>query len=78
VAVHVFSLSGRGQNRLSMSHSAQATVERTAVANSSSSPGTGHSGTPRSPRSAMERGQAARVGPSSLPLGQSHSQASKP
>jgi hypothetical protein len=44
VAVHVFSLSGWGQNRLSISHSPQATVERTAVANSPSSPGTGHSG----------------------------------
>jgi hypothetical protein len=44
VAMHVFSLSGRGQNRLSRSHSAQATVERTVVANSPSSPGTGHSG----------------------------------
>jgi hypothetical protein len=44
VVVLVFLLNGQGQNRLFMSHFVQATVERTTVATSTSSPGTGHAG----------------------------------
>jgi hypothetical protein len=54
VAIHVFLLNGQGQNCLFMSHSAWATVERTAVAACPSSPGTGHAGHCRSRRLAME------------------------